>query len=707
MKQKSNLATKLKFNLATKLIITMILIFIVASSVILSVTLENLGKESFKKASLEAMDTGQAYSYEFSTLVDNQVGALESLSSIITNIHGSQLMNREQLVNMIEKYMAESNQVFYINLAFEPNAFDGKDEEYRYMKMFENESNPGRFAVSLIKSGSSTIRSPLQNLEEGEIAKFYQETKKRDGLTRLEPSNLGTESSPLMYSSINIPIHNSQGEFIGALGFMLSLSSLQQMAEAYTTEYGGVSLLSQTGLFIANGLDNSVLGQKNTDLGKGEELISGKIDDETVSFTSADGNYVHHIVPIPFSSEEDTWYVEITTSMDHINASYYKTRTYSFLIFFAAILAMIAFVILLIRNLVLKPLKKLNKNLGLMSQGDMTQSLDIHSKDEFEEMAKHYNEMGEQLRGMFRHVTDLSLNVSATSEEMAASSQQTAKASENISLAIERVASGAETQFSYSETTSAEMKEMALGIERIAESSTNAAQSASNAEQSTVTGQSKMEQTVEQMNALHTAVDESNAAMQSLAAKSKEIKSIIEVISTISQQTNLLALNAAIEASRVGEHGRGFAVVAQEIRLLADQTKEATGEIEQLINEVNNYTDVATKAMHVGTEEMVKGLGSVNEAGQLFSLIHAEVEQVNEQISEVSAAAEELHASSIGVAATVEQFSENANSTMGDASEVAAASQQQLASMEEVATSSEALSVMVQELMERISRFKI
>jgi len=696
-----------KLKLSQKLIATLISIYFITSLIIMAIYLMQLEKIGYEKASLEAVEASKGYTSSFQSIIDEQTGSLLTLSNTITELQIAGNTSREEIIAIVERYMQSNNNIFYVNLAFEPNAFDYKDEDYQYMQMFRNDETPGRFAISIIQSGSSTVRSPLLNLKEGDMAQFYLKTMERAEITRLDPVNYGTSSNPLLYSSINAPIYNKNQEIIGVIGYMISLSALQDSAMEFTTEHSSVALLSQGSYYVANGGKPELLGQKSEDIQLGDKDIEKILNGETIEFEHKASKTLQHFIPLPFTSEDDTWYVEVTTSTDYVLRDYYQTRMIAIAVSIATTIIFIVSIILLIRYFVLNPLNKLNFSLNQMANGDLTQRLSIKSKDEFGDMAINFNQMSDQLRDMFRHVTDLSLNVSATSEQMSASSQQTAKASENIAHAIDRVANGAEEQHGHSMTTSAEMKEMAVGVERIAESSGLAAQSSQIAEENTVVGQGKMQRTVEQMVELQHAVEHSNEAITALAAKSNQIKQITELIAKVSQQTNLLALNAAIEASRVGEHGKGFAVVASEIRNLADQTKQANESIAELIEEVYSDTLTASEAMENGTKQMALGITSVHEAGQIFSVINSEVQRVNEQISEVSAAAEQLHASSIGVAATVEQFASNASSTMNDAAEVAAASQQQLASMEEVATSSESLSVMVQELMERVSRFKI
>jgi methyl-accepting chemotaxis protein len=117
---------------------------------------------------------------------------------------------------------------------------------------------------------------------------------------------------------------------------------------------------------------------------------------------------------------------------------------------------------------------------------------------------------------------------------------------------------------------------------------------------------------------LGTVKEQSESIAQSilgLAEQAQAIGEIIAAVNDIAEQTNLLALNAAIEASRAGEHGRGFTVVASEIKALAEQSKKATGQVRQILGEIQRATNGAVIATERGTRSVDDAIRSAGTAG--------------------------------------------------------------------------------------------
>jgi methyl-accepting chemotaxis protein len=376
-----------------------------------------------------------------------------------------------------------------------------------------------------------------------------------------------------------------------------------------------------------------------------------------------------------------------------------------------AIIILIAFIIgaivvFFIIKSIINPISDLKEKAITISQGDLTQSINVQSNDEIGHLGQAFNDMQESLRTLIKNVEKSAELVASSAEELSASAEQTSDATEQVATSIQEVAYSAEMQTDGVDSAAQSLATISIDVTQIAESSTMASELSYRATTEAEIGGQAVSDTVNQMTSIQKSVIESNTITKSLHERSKEVRSILDVITGIAGQTNLLALNAAIEAARAGEHGKGFAVVADEVRKLAEQSQNSATEIREIVEGIQVDTKNSVEIMERITENVQEGVDVSNEAIEKFNQIIHSMKEITPQMEEVSATAQRVSAAVQGVTVTTNEIANSAQGNAAASQEVAASSEEQLASMEEISSSAESLSFMAEDLKEMISKFK-
>lgn len=697
-----------RLSLTVKFILVVSLAIIIIFFFSLVANLLNLRSVSLSNGELEAEVAGRSYAESIQNSVVDVASTTKVFAEMLQDSRADHTWSREDVISIMKTMLKDRPAILGISTLWEPNAFDQKDQANINKMPYDDAT--GRFVPYVLRNGDSITVEASKDYEIAGAGDYYLTPKKSKKPFYLEPFTYETSVGTKHMISIIQPILDEKGTFLGTVGFDISLSVLQEDAANYKPLGGYVALITNNGTYAANPNDpETVLKEFGDSDDKAElwRLVKKGTSNRGYTLNSKGEEVLRLFIPIPMPNSDQVWYAQTAIPKDTIMSGYEEAKLQSFIIMLVGMLILAVVVGLLLWLMVIRPLRVLSGKLQLMSEGDLTQTLQIKNNDEFGQMAAHFNQMTFKLSEMFGLVSDLAMSVGATSEELTANAEQTGKASEQIAISIGRVAEGAQLQNDYAGDSSLAMSELTIGVQSIADNASSVSVSADEVTVQTKRGSTQLQMAVNQMTELKQSVDETSMAIERLGERSIQISGMISLISNISKQTNLLALNAAIEASRAGEHGRGFAVVATEIRLLADQTKQAAEQVSDLVREVLQDTNQAAQAMSVGIEQVELGVQSVAVSDLLFTSILAEMTQVTEQIQEVSAAAEQMTAGTEQVTASVVQLAGLASEASADSQSVAAASEEQLASMEEITASTESLSSMVQDLLNKLAYFKI
>jgi methyl-accepting chemotaxis protein len=359
--------------------------------------------------------------------------------------------------------------------------------------------------------------------------------------------------------------------------------------------------------------------------------------------------------------------------------------------------------------------------------GDLTREVPrITSGDEVEQLGRSFGQLMDSLRRLLSRMEEASQQISGlggnihgsaenisqvaqyTTETVSSLSerataqvqeaQDTFSALEQLRRTIAEIGEGAATQATHVEQTSTLVSQMAQAIDEVATRAQAVAMAAAQSTSSAQEGGQVVDRAVAGMEELQETIHQGAERMHQLDEHSARIGEIVQVISDIADQTNLLALNAAIEAARAGENGRGFAVVAAEVRKLAERSSSSAKEIATLIATVQGATRNAVQAMESGTRGAGAAVSLATSAGRALHTIVEMIEQAAGQIQGISAATEELSASSTEVVRAVEAVAEISRQHARSTGEVAQEAAQVLRFVQELTRSFQEMSAAVDDI---------
>ncbi len=270
-------------------------------------------------------------------------------------------------------------------------------------------------------------------------------------------------------------------------------------------------------------------------------------------------------------------------------------------------------------------------------------------------------EMTIKLRELIGGIVSTGNDIATNAQQAQSISQQTSEAAGEQKERTTQVATA--------------IQQMSYSIQSVVKHASESAAATQDAKKKAEDGKVMVDNTIMSIQHLAERVEQSVDVIQSLEKNSIEIDSVVEVIQGISEQTNLLALNAAIEAARAGEQGRGFAVVADEVRGLAQRTKESTSEIQKMILLLQTGTSEAVKVMNESQVEARETATKSQTTGDALDSILETITHINDMNSQVSTAVEEQAIVAEEINNNITAINDSAEVTANGANQTSEASQ--------------------------------
>jgi methyl-accepting chemotaxis protein len=575
-------------------------------------------------------------------------------------------------------------------------------------------------------------------------------------------NTVGIEEGKVVKLSIRAgsPVKDASGNIIGAVSAGYTIFDSNRMASEMKKLLNIDATFTFGNDVVSTTLNKEFKGQKIPQdiydkLTKGESFI------QRFNFLGSD--YYNVIVPLKDSNGKVVGSYILSYPPSLIDGPIYSSLIVQIITIILCLLIGLLIIGAGIEFILIRPLSKAKTDIDCLSTGDLCSDISVFSRDEIGQIAQaslklrdNFSEILHDIKAVLDDLSQASNKLSSLSSdakyasgESSSYADKTAQNSEELSNtleklnnhvnillgAIESIAKGAEDQANSASNVADRMVKISENAQILLKTTKGVGSLASEAEEKSKMGSLLIERNDSSSLQILNSVEDLSKTIQSLSERSSDIVKIVDIISQISEQTNLLALNAAIEAARAGDAGRGFAVVADEVRKLAEESQKAAKNIGELIEQTRQETTLASEAMKTTLEEVKKGRTITQDSKEAFRQISSNIDRLLKEIQsaqnnvtkveedirsietnisnlaalseEYTASAQEMNASTSELKKEIDGLTTIAKEGAIAATEESALAKELSSMMEDVEGISKKLSIHVEKLNEKTSKFKI
>lgn len=586
-------------------------------------------REAIKAAEDNVKAEASNFAADIRLILEDAMDASRAFANALSVVGDQQFLgrlSREQAQAMGKKVLLSNKDFIGLTIAFEPNAFDGKDRVF--VNSFAHDET-GRLMsyITRNQSGDADIDCLVDYQDEAGAPWYYMPKQlKRDYLT--EPILYPIQGRDVLMISLMTPILNGD-QFLGVTGIDYPIDFMQSLVLSKSLYNGNfdLSILSNEGVFAASNLHPDWVNQsvRVVRKDKAQEILN------TIGLGRphrlVDDGHLVVTEPLFIGNSGIPWQIQISVPISEITRYANQLMWNQIGIGFVLLILGVFLVIWYVSRLI-KPMEVMVEMVSDMSQGNLKRKVSINtSNDEIGVLYHAFSEMRDKLVVIINQIIEGSNQIAAASEQLSSTSMQ--------------ISQGAAEQASAAEEVSSTIQEMTANIQ----------QNRSNATDSEVITK-----------AVTGGVSKGAETSQMSVKAFNEIAGKIMFIKDIAMQTNILALNASVEAARSGEHGRGFAVVATEVRKLAEHTSEASVVIDDLIERSKVVVQETGDIMQTIVPQMNDASRLVQEIAASSAEQASGAEQVNNAIQQLSHVIQQNAAASEEMASSSEELSSQAES---------------------------------------------
>lgn len=377
------------------------------------------------------------------------------------------------------------------------------------------------------------------------------------------------------------------------------------------------------------------------------------------------------------------------------------------IVFSALILAVCIVLTLIISSSIMKPLKKSVLFAKNLADGDLTDILNLKSKDELGVLTNALNNTSEKFKEIVSKIKFTSSEVNLGTNQLASAMENANKATNEIGEKIINVTDNIQDIIASVEDINNNLKAISSSSGKVSALAEDVKNNSLVFKEHAHKGKKSVDITVSTIGAIENATTKVKTTINDLDVLSSKIIDITSMISNIAKQTNMLALNAAIEAARAGEHGKGFSVVAEQVKKLAEESAAAASSIETMLLDIKAKTDIAVKNVLFTEIKVEEGISVANNTENQINLIIENMNVLVNSIEEISNQAKDQAFATDRISQNMSSIVDNTQTLSASSQDINSNIEEQIAVIEEITSTSETLSSMTDDLNSMVEYFKV